>query len=36
MENLNFGYLWKNIPTLRLLEKIEIFIKQMRWRANFL
>ena len=40
MEKLNFGYLLKNIPTpdeksykLQLLEKIEIFIQNMRWRA---
>ena len=41
MEKLNFGYSLKNIPTpdeksykLRLLEKIEIFIKKkMHWRA---
>ena len=43
MEKLNFGYSLKNIPTpneksykLRLLEKIEIFIKKMRWKAVFL
>ena len=42
MEKLNLGYSLKNIPTpdkisykLRLLEKIEIFIKKMRWRAIF-
>ena len=42
MEKLNLGYSLKNIPTpdkisykLRLLEKIEIFIKKMRWRAVF-
>ena len=42
MEKLNFGYSLKNIPTpdeksykLRLLEKIEIFIKKMRWIAIF-
>ena len=42
MEKLNFGYSLKNIPTpdeksykLRLLEKINKFIKQMRWRAIF-
>ena len=42
MEKLNFGYSLKNIPTpdeksykLRLLEKIETFIKKMRWRVLF-
>ena len=42
MEKLNFGYSLENIPTpgeksykLRLIEKIEIFIKKMRWRAIF-
>ena len=42
MEKMNFGYSLKNIPTpdeksykLRLLEKTEIFIKKMRWRAIF-
>ena len=42
MEKLNFGYSLKNIRTpdeksykLRLLGKIEIFIKKMRWRAIF-
>ena len=42
MEKLNFGYSLKNIPTpdeksykLRLLEKVEIFIKKMRWRVLF-
>ena len=42
MEKLNFGYSLKNIPTLdeksyklRLLEKIEIFIKKLRWKAVF-
>ena len=40
MEKLNFGYSLKNITIpdeksykLRLLEKIEIFIKKIRWRA---
>ena len=39
MEKLNFGYSLKNITTdeksykLRLLEKIEIFMKKIRWRA---
>ena len=42
MEKLNFGYSLKNIPTpdeksykLRFLEKVEIFIKKMRWRVLF-
>ena len=42
MEKLNFGYSLKDIPTpdeksykLRLLEKINKFIKQMRWSAIF-
>ena len=42
MQKLNFGYSLKKIPTpdeksykLRLLEKIEIFIKKMRWRTIF-
>ena len=42
MEKLSFGYSLKNIPTpdakcykLNLLEKIEIFIKKMRWGAIF-
>ena len=42
MEKLNFGYSLKNIPTpdakcykLHLLEKIEMFIKKMRWGAIF-
>ena len=39
---IEFGYSLKNIPTpdeksykVRHLEKIEIFIKTMRWRAMF-
>ena len=42
MAKFNFVYSLKNIPTsdeksykLGLLEKIEIFIKKMRWRAIF-
>ena len=42
MQKLNFGYSLKNITTpdqksykLRLLEKVEIFIKKMHWRAIF-
>ena len=42
MEKLDFGYSLKNIPTtdkksykLRLLEKIEIFIKKMYWNSVF-
>ena len=43
MEKLNFSYSLKNIPTphedsykKRLLEKIDIFIKKLRWRASYL
>ena len=42
MEKLNFGYSLKNIPTpnertykLKLTEKIELLIKNMRWKAIF-
>ena len=42
MEKLNFGYSLKNIPTpnertykLKLIEKIELLIKHMRWKAIF-
>ena len=42
MEKVNFNYLLKNIPTLsrlsyqlKLIEKIESVIKQMRWKALF-
>ena len=41
-EKLNFGYSLKNIPTrnertykLKLIEKIELLIKNMRWKAIF-
>ena len=40
MEKVNFGYSLKNIPTpnektykLQLIEKIELFIKKLRWKA---
>ena len=42
MEKVNFGYSLKNIPTpnertykLQLIEKIELFIKKLRWKAIF-
>ena len=42
MEKVNFGYSLKNIPTpnkrtykLQLIEKIESFIKKLRWKAIF-
>ena len=42
MEKVNFGYSLDNIPTpnegtykLRLIEKIELFIKKLRWKALF-
>ena len=42
MEKVNFGYSLNNIPTpnertykLRLIEKIELFIKKLRWKAIF-
>ena len=42
MERMNFGYSLKNIPIpsstsykLKLIEKIESFIKRMRWKAHF-
>ena len=41
-EKVNFGYSLKNIPTpnertykLQLIEKIELFIKKLRWKAIF-
>ena len=43
MERVNFGYLMKNIPIpngksykLQLIQKVEDFIKNRRWRAIFL
>ena len=40
MEKVNFGYSLKNIPTpnerpykLQLIEKVELFIKKLRWKA---
>lgn len=43
MEKLQFDYSYKNIPTpsqhsyrLQLIEKVEMVIKRMRWRAHFL
>ena len=42
MEKANFGYSLKNIPTpnqrtykLQLIEKIELFIKKLGWKAIF-
>ena len=42
MEKVNFSYSLKNIPTpnkrtykLQLIEKIELFIKKLRWKAIF-
>ena len=42
MEKVNLGYSLKNIPTpnertskLQLIEKIELFIKKLRWKAIF-
>ena len=42
MEKVNFGYSLKNISTtnertykLQLIEKIELFIKKLRWKAIF-
>ena len=42
MEKLQFDYLYKNIPIpternykLQLMEKIELVIKRMRWKAHF-
>ena len=42
MEKVNFGYSLKNIPApnertykLQLIEKIELFIKKLRWKAVF-
>lgn len=42
MEKLNFGYSFKNIPVpgksnylLQLVEKIELVVKRMRWKAHF-
>ena len=42
MEKLKFEYSTKNIPLpsegsykLQLIEKIEMVIKRMRWKANF-
>ena len=43
MERFNFGYSTKNIPItnkhsykLQLIEKMETFIKRMRWKAIFM
>ena len=40
MEKVNFGYSLKNIPTpnertykIQLIEKIELFIQKLRWKA---
>ena len=42
MEKVNFGYSMKNIPIpggksykLRLIQKVEDFIKKIRWKAIF-
>ena len=42
MEKVNFSYSLKNIPTpnertykLQLIEKTELFIKKLRWKATF-
>ena len=42
MEKLNFGYQLKDIPApnertykLQLIEKIDLFIKKLRWKAIF-
>ena len=42
MEKVNFGYSLENIPApyektykLQLIEKIELFIKKLRWKAIF-
>ena len=42
MEKINFNYSMKNIPVpsnsnykLKLIEKVELLIKRMRWRAHF-
>ena len=42
MEKVNFGYSMKNIPIpnekgykLELIQKVEDFIKKIRWKARF-
>ena len=42
MEKLQFDYSYKNIPIpseinykLQVMEKMELFIKRMRWKAHF-